>query len=128
MIPISVTSIHEASQLAGTKATLSPSERDIKPRRQEESVLRNQVEQIVSEESPEESTRGLKEAVEKLQTTAHLVNKRLKFQIDEASDMVQVLIIDRQTEEVIREIPPSEALRLAERLEESLSLLIDRLA
>lgn len=58
----------------------------------------------------EESTR---EAVEKLQTYAEQLNRDLEFSVDDSSGRTVVTVRDGSTEEVIRQIPSEEALRLA---------------
>lgn len=59
----------------------------------------------------EESTR---EAVEKLQTYAERLNRDLEFSVDDSSGRTVVTVRDGSTEEVIRQIPSEEALRLAD--------------
>ena len=55
-------------------------------------------------------------------------NTAILFSIDEDTGDTIIRIIDRETNEVIREIPPSEMLRLAARLTEIIGLLIDETA
>lgn len=51
----------------------------------------------------------------------------LQFSVNEASGRTVVTVTDAQTGEVIREIPPSEQLNLAARLEEMIGLLFDQM-
>jgi flagellar protein FlaG len=50
----------------------------------------------------------------------------LQFSVNEASGRTVVTVTDAQTGEVIREIPPSEQLKLAARLDEMIGLLFDQ--
>ncbi len=71
---------------------------------------------------------ALQKAVEQLQATANMVDVRLQFKVDDASGIVQVIVTNRDTEEVIREIPSSDVLKAAARLREVIGLLIDTTA
>jgi flagellar protein FlaG len=50
----------------------------------------------------------------------------LQFSVHEGSGQMVVTVMDAQTGEVIREIPPSEQLNLAARLDEMIGLLFDQ--
>lgn len=54
-----------------------------------------------------------------------LFNRKLKFQVNRELNQVIVKVIDRSTDEVIREIPPEEIQRLEAKLKEAIGLLID---
>ncbi len=50
----------------------------------------------------------------------------LQFTVHEASGKMMVKVMDGSTGEVIREIPPSEVLNLAARLDEMIGLIFDQ--
>jgi len=52
-------------------------------------------------------------------------NRKLKFTINRELDQVVVKVIDRETDKVIKEIPPEELQRLHIRMREALGLLFD---
>jgi flagellar protein FlaG len=54
-----------------------------------------------------------------------LFNRKLKFSVNRQLNQVIVKVIDRSTDEVIREIPPEEIQRLEAKLKEAIGLLID---
>ena len=54
-----------------------------------------------------------------------LFNRKLKFSVNRELNQVIVKVIDRSTDEVIREIPPEEIQRLEAKLKEAIGLLID---
>lgn len=54
------------------------------------------------------------------------VNKRLSFFVDDESGKQGVRVIDIETEEIIKQIPPEEVLELAKRLREQLGVLLDK--
>lgn len=54
-----------------------------------------------------------------------IVNRVIRFDIDETSDRIIVRIIDRETDEVIREIPSEELRRAAQRFDEYVGRVFD---
>ena len=72
------------------------------------------------------NVRKLAVDVEKKLNMAHDVD--LKFTVHEASDTIMVSVKDGSTGKVIREIPPSEMLNLAARLDEMAGLIFDQKA
>jgi len=55
----------------------------------------------------------------------HVFNTAISFTVDKDTGDTIIQILDRETNEVIRQIPPNEMLRLAARLSEIVGLLID---
>lgn len=58
-------------------------------------------------------------------TITSIFNRRLKFSINRESNQVIVKVIDGETDNVIKEIPPEALQRLHSRMRESIGLLID---
>lgn len=56
------------------------------------------------------------------------VNERLEFSVHEATNRVMVKVFDRETDEVLREIPPEQMLDLVAKLQELVGILIDKRA
>ncbi|MDC7219632.1 MAG: flagellar protein FlaG [Spirochaetales bacterium] len=52
-------------------------------------------------------------------------NTRFSYRLNDKIDMVVVKIIDKQTQEIIRELPGEEIQRLHENLQEAIGLLFD---
>lgn len=75
-----------------------------------------------TELSPED----VKRATEALDKTARAVNARLSFVYHEESDRMQVKVIDVETQEVIREIPPTEVLEVVAHIREMIGLFLDK--
>jgi len=67
----------------------------------------------------------LEDALEKLTRSADLFNKGLQFRIHDKTGRLIVRVIDRETEEVIRDIPPERILDLVASIEAFLGLLFD---
>lgn len=53
------------------------------------------------------------------------INVRLSFNEDQDSGRMVVKVINSETEEVIREIPPEAMLKMAQRMEELTGILVD---
>ena len=54
--------------------------------------------------------------------------RRLRFRVHEATGRIWVQVIDQQTNEVVREIPPERYLDLVARIWELVGLLVDERA
>lgn len=66
---------------------------------------------------------SVEQAVSSIQTFVQNIKRDLNFDLDESSGQVVVRVTDASSGEVIRQIPSTEALKLAENLEEARSLL-----
>ena len=55
-------------------------------------------------------------------------NVELKFNKDDETGQTYVKIVDKETGDTIREIPPEEVRKLAEKLEEMVGILLDKKA
>ena len=53
-------------------------------------------------------------------------NKKLKFEVDQSSNQVIVKVIDKDTDKVIKELPPEELQRLHSKLKETIGFLFDQ--
>lgn len=71
--------------------------------------------------SQEEVERIVREVNENLQA----MHTELNFSVDKETEKIVLKIVNSKTQEVIRQIPPEEALRIASRLSKLLGLLID---
>jgi len=59
---------------------------------------------------------------------SELVNSQLNFEVFEETNQLYVQIVDRNTKEVIKQIPPKEMLELSARLKEMVGLILDKYA
>ncbi|HHJ12542.1 MAG TPA: flagellar protein FlaG [Chromatiales bacterium] len=58
----------------------------------------------------------VRRAVEDINSHFQSVGRDLKFQVDKESGRTIITVLDSETKEVVRQIPPEEVLNLAERL------------
>jgi len=70
------------------------------------------VEKVDDAEKPE----ALKEAVTRLTDFVQKTQRDLQFKLDESSGRTVITVLDRSTQEIIRQIPDDEALKLAQSL------------
>ncbi len=60
---------------------------------------------------------AVSESVERLNNLMQSVRRELRFSIDEESGHTVIKVIDSDTQQVIRHIPPEDVMTMAERLE-----------
>ncbi|WP_456456132.1 flagellar protein FlaG [Thermovibrio sp.] len=65
----------------------------------------------------------LESVLNDLKKKLSLLNTQLKIQIDKNTDIVVVKVIDKETQKVIRQIPPEYVLKIAKYLDEIAGLL-----
>ena len=68
----------------------------------------------------------LKKGIEEINQNIRIFNTKLSFYIDEPTGRTVIKVSDRETDEVIREIPPIEFLKIAAKLNEILGIIIDQ--
>jgi len=61
-----------------------------------------------------------------LQKMGNALNKKLQFVVDHNSNEVIVKVIDKETDKVIKVLPPEELQRLHQRIEETFGFLFDQ--
>ena len=69
---------------------------------------------------------ALEEGIEEINKNIKIFNTKISFSLDEITGTTVIKISDAETEEVIREVPPSEFLKIAARLSEIFGLIIDQ--
>ena len=62
-----------------------------------------------------------------IQRLSSAFNKKLQFVVDHSSNQVIVKVIDKETDKVIKELPPAELQRLYSNLKEAIGLLFDEM-
>lgn len=77
----------------------------------------------------EEPTReALEDAIEQLNRAISLLNHRLNFSVDESTGRLMAEIVNAETNEIIRKVPPERVLEFVRRFREFLGLLFDEQA
>ncbi|MFC1556813.1 flagellar protein FlaG [candidate division KSB1 bacterium] len=70
----------------------------------------------------------LEKIAEELNNDFRIFNTALSFSVDDKTGTTVIKILDRETEKIIREIPPDELLRIAAKLTEIIGRIVDELA
>lgn len=68
----------------------------------------------------------LEDLVEKINRAVFGENERMEFQIHERTGRMLVKLVDNETDEVIREIPPEKMLDLIANIWEMVGILVDK--
>ena len=76
-------------------------------------------------ENPENTSRRIKSAVEHANKTMRHAKTKCEFSYHEETKRVSIKVIDEETEEVIREIPPEETLEMLSKVWELAGLMVD---
>ena len=77
----------------------------------------------LQEQQPSEE--DIRRSVEELRRVSRNFNKRLSFSFNEELGQMVVKVIDRNTDKVIKELPPAELQRAHIRIREAIGLLLD---
>jgi flagellar protein FlaG len=91
------------------------------PLKQNESVKQNDA------AAQKEKSHAIHSTAADLQQIGQVFNKKLQFVVDHHSQQVIVKVIDKETDKVIKELPPEELQRLHKNLKEAVGLLFDEL-
>jgi len=75
-----------------------------------------------------EKPQVIQSATSDLQRIGQVFNRRLQFEVDQNSNQVIVKVIDKETDKVIKELPPEELQRLHKYIKQAIGLLFDELA
>ncbi|MDR9765678.1 flagellar protein FlaG [Shewanella baltica] len=106
-----------------TQAPLKASASDVELKRDAEvSTIDQTVEQSVT--GNEQDPSKLNQVATDLSDMMSMMRKGLAFKVDETSGQAVVTVLDRDTGDVIRQMPTEEALALAEKLSEVTGLLM----
>ena len=67
----------------------------------------------------------IRKAVETINTQLEIMNRSIQFSIDERSHDIVVKVVDKESGEVIRQVPPENVLRLREHMEKACGLIVE---
>lgn len=69
---------------------------------------------VLTSQQAQSDSAQLKEAVSKLNDYTQSISRKLSFSIEESTGRTVIKVYDAETDELIRQIPPEETIRLAE--------------
>ena len=103
--------VSSAQQTQTTSTSTAPAEVD-----KLEPQLKTQTEQEVNQKASKEDVEN---AVTKLNDFVQTVQRNLEFNLDDTSGKTIITVVDKQTSEVVRQIPDDVAVKLAQDLQQS---------
>jgi flagellar protein FlaG len=80
---------------------------------------------VNSEDTRKQQIYDVQEAIQRVSNTAKMFNRKIHLEIDRELNMVIVKVIDKETDEVIRQIPPEELVKLSKHANDIKGLLIN---
>ncbi len=80
----------------------------------------------IEKKSTQEIKKELQRITEELNKAMNPLNTDIRFHFNDKIDELTVKVIDKKNNEVIREFPPKEALRLMEKMRELVGMLFDK--
>ncbi len=93
------------------------------------SVNENHPQKIKSDEngmdSPDPEKDDILHSLNMLNSSLENINEKLKFTFHEKNKRVIIKVVNTETEEVVREIPPKEIVKLSEHLQKYIGMLVD---
>ncbi|MCB1802330.1 MAG: flagellar protein FlaG [Gammaproteobacteria bacterium] len=87
------------------------------------SAIKEKPESPNAVEKAAEDREGLQDVVSNLNQLVRDLHRELQFSVDDDSGETVVKVIDRETDEVVRQIPSEEVMRLRKRLEEAAGVI-----
>ncbi|MCK4965801.1 flagellar protein FlaG [bacterium] len=97
-----------------------------KPKVMEKVVEENSQTVETVRENVDINREALEKGIEEINKNIKIFNTKISFSLDEITGTTVIKISDVETDEVIREVPPSEFLKIAARLSEIFGLIIDK--
>jgi len=112
--------------ISGTQASVNMNSQNVEALDKKQ-LQKSQQEQIQKkqQESMELPQDVLNKAVEDLNKKFEMLNSQLKVETDEDTGMRVIKIVDKETNQVIRQIPPEVMLKIAKYLDEVAGLLFN---
>lgn len=81
---------------------------------------------VQSQSVPRElSSREVSDIVNRLNDGVKLIHERMSFSYNEKTQRIVVKVLNSDTDEVLREIPEKEAMKLLEHIQDFLGILVD---
>lgn len=113
--------LNEQPTLSRVQETERPRKTDEVQKGQEASSTGGQVLPLAAEKTAKDSKENsVEQAVSDIKDFVQNISRDLEFSVDDQSGRVIVTVLDSETQEVIRQIPPEEAVDLARKLQEQM--------
>ena len=81
--------------------------------------------EVADEAIPTIDAADLRTAVADISRSVSNIQRSLEFSVDEDSGRTIITVVDRETKQVIRQIPPKEILAIAKRIDHAAGILLE---
>jgi flagellar protein FlaG len=81
-----------------------------------------------SEEGTTQDTELLKDVLQVAERHFHIRNVGLEFEVHDATGRLKVTVLDKETGDIIREVPPQQVLDMVAKLDEMMGILFEQKA
>jgi len=81
-----------------------------------------------NEEETTQDTELLKDVLQVAERHFHIRNVGLEFEVHDATGRLKVTVLDKETGDIIREVPPQQVLDMVAKLDEMMGLLFEQKA
>ncbi|KAA3651069.1 MAG: flagellar biosynthesis protein FlaG [Proteobacteria bacterium] len=121
--PVTATAAQFVSQQAASagRAGIAPERADAAERAQQAEALAKAEAAKEAKAALEQDPAKLQEAVERAQASLQAIARDITFSLNEKSGTVVIKVIERESKEVIRQIPSEEFLKIAEMLNDNIA-------
>jgi len=76
-------------------------------------------------EEIKKETEEIKKGIEEINNQLAMMNRSIQFSVDESSRDIVVRVVDKESGEVIKELPPESILKLRERMAQLSGLMVE---
>ncbi|WP_457636326.1 flagellar protein FlaG [Persephonella sp.] len=118
--------------ISGTQASINMNSQNVEAldkkqiQKVQQEDQQNQTKQIQDQQEVKNIPQDvLKKAVENMNKKFEMLNSQLKVEVDEDTGIRVIKIVDKETKEVVRQIPPEVMLKIAKYLDEVAGLLFN---
>ena len=124
---ISSNSSVDTTQLRSTSNVSSDSKMVVATQQGSEQVAQKKITEAVSQQldNSEETKKKVQEAVGKMNEMLEVTNSTSKFMYHDGLERYYVTVVDRETEEVVKEIPPKKLLDSFYEMQKMLGMIVD---
>lgn len=84
------------------------------------------IDELKNHESREKVKKELEKVTAELNKAMDPFSSDIKFKFDSKADELTVKVVDKNTDKVVKEFPPKEALKLMEKVRELVGILFDK--
>ena len=91
-----------------------------------EKAAKEEEKTVNSEDQKKQENIDISVAMERVAGTAKLFDRKIELEVDNEANMVIVKLVDNETDEVIRQVPPEELVELSKHATDLKGLLINK--